>query len=147
MHNLREKLLSAGLVTEAQTTQIENLEKKKVQNGQKARRSKTSSRGASAGQSHASDPKLAPALKAIEEHRIRGDIRGTEEFHFEDRSRKVRRMYLTKEIAHGLRSGRIAIVESGDPHRHVIVGKAAIQKIFGVDREMVRYFNQDGIAS
>ena len=146
MHNLREKLLSAGLVTEAQTTQIENLEKKKAQNGQKARRGKTSSRGAAAGQGSI-DPKLAPAIKAIEEHRIRGDIRGTEEFHFEDRSQKVRRMYLTKEIAHGLRSGRIAIVESGEPQRHVIVGKAAIQKIYSVDREMVRYFNQDGIAS
>ena len=147
MHNLREKLLSAGLVTEAQTTQIENLEKKKAQNGQKARRGHTSARGAAAGQGHIIDPKLAPAIKAIEEHRIRGDIRGTEEFHFEDRAQKVRRMYLTKEIAHGLRSGRIAIVESGDPQRHVIVGKAAIQKIYSIDREMVRYFNQDGIAS
>ena len=146
MHNLREKLLSAGLVTEAQTAQAENSEKKKGQNGARGRRGKTGRSFAPAATTTI-DPKFAPALKAIDEHRIRGDVRGTEEFHFEDRSKAVRKMLVTKEIAHGLRAGRMAIVESGDQKRHVIVGSAAINKIRSVDHEMIRCFNDGGISS
>jgi uncharacterized protein YaiL (DUF2058 family) len=147
MQNLREKLLSAGLVTEAQTAQAENSEKKKAQNSQRGRRGKTTSRAFVGTATATIDPKLLPALKAIEEHRIRGDVRGTEEFHFEDRTGTVRKMLVTKEIAHGLRAGRMAIVESGDQKRHVIVGSAAIHKIRSAEPQMVRSFNDDGVAS
>jgi uncharacterized protein YaiL (DUF2058 family) len=148
MHNLREKLLSAGLVTEAQTAQAESFEKKKAQNGARGRRpGKTQPRPFVGSTGSAVDPKLAPALKAIDEHRIRGDVRGTEEFHFEERRGAVRKMLITKEIAHGLTSGRMAIVESGDQNRHVIVGAAAVSKIRAVDAQMVRSFNNDGVTS
>jgi len=147
MHNLREKLLSAGLVTEAQTTQVESSEKKKSQNSQRGRRGKTSPRAFTGTATTTIDPKLAPALKAIDEHRIRGDVRGSEEFHFEDRDGAVRKMLVTKEIAHGLTAGRMAIVESGDQKRHVIVGSAAVTKVRNVDQLMIRSFNNDGVTS
>jgi uncharacterized protein YaiL (DUF2058 family) len=145
MQNLREKLLSAGLVTAAQTAQVEVSEKKELQNN-RGRRSKTESPFA-AGDGSPMDSALHPAIKAIEEHRIRGDVRGTEEFNFEDRKNVVRKMFVTKEIAHGLTAGRMAIVENGDQKRHVIVGSNAISKIRSVDPLMIRFFNNDGIAS
>jgi len=146
MHNLREKLLSAGFVTEAQTAQAESSEKKKVPNGRN-RRARTGTKPFTGTAEQAIDPTIAPAVKAIDDHRIRGDVRGTEEFHFEDRASVVRKMFVTKEIAHGLTAGRMAIVETGDQKRHVIVGANAISKIRTIDPAMVRFFNDDGVTS
>ena len=73
---------------------------------------------------------------------MRGETRGEMEFYFKLRDNRVRKMYVSKEISGGLQSGRLAIVENGEPDKHIIVGCDAVAPIAEIDPGMVRFFNQ-----
>lgn len=88
-----------------------------------------------------SDPGLLRIFQAIEQHRLREDSKGEIPFHFTLRDGRVRKMLVRQEIVDGLESGRLAIVESGQQDRHVIVTAEAAPAIREVDPEAVRFLN------
>jgi len=135
MQSLRDKLISAGLVTDAPKTQEESAAPRK----NRKRRS-------------AAPREVAPGtnlelMKLTEAHRVRGDTRGGEEFQYELRDGELRKMLVTREIAHGLTAGRMAIVESGEPGRCLLVHRDAVEPVAAIDPAAIRYFNGDGTQS
>lgn len=145
MQNLRDKLLGAGLISEAEATKAEAAVERKARAGGGKRR--RGGRGSAVGmlerQEVVQTPERLAIMQVIEEHRVRGDTRGIEEFHFEVRGGRIRKMFITREVAHGLTSGRMGIVEWGEPDRHILVAREAIDKIRALDHEAVRFFAED----
>lgn len=152
MQSLRDQLLKAGLVTQDQVTKVEATEANKAK---RKRRKKPSSKGPARPRSPEDKAPSAPIrtvdltepnrlriFQAIERHRVRGETRGEMEFYFKLRDNRVRKMYVSKEISGGLQSGRLAIVENGEPEKHIIVGCDAVAPIAEIDPGMVRFFNQ-----
>lgn len=88
-----------------------------------------------------SDPNMLKIFQAIEEHRVREETKGDIPFHFTLRDGHVRKIFVKKQIFEGLESGRLAIVESGEQNRHVIVQAEAVAPIREVDPEAVRFAN------
>lgn len=151
MQSLRDQLLKAGLVTQDQVAKVEVAE----QNKAKRKRRKKPTAKASAPRKpnperestpirtvDLSEPNRLRIFQAIERHRVRGETRGEMEFYFKLRDNRVRKMYVSKEISGGLQSGRLAIVENGEPDKHIIVGCDAVAPIAEIDPGMVRFFNQ-----
>lgn len=145
MQDLREKLLAAGLVSETQKERADaqSARKASVRPGAPPkRRRRRKSATLAPGENGSDDAPNAGILEAIEAHRLRGDTRGDEEFNFELRDGRLRKLLLTREVAHGLASGRFAIVEWGEPNRHIIVEKAAVDTIRHADAEAIRFYQQ-----
>ena len=136
MQNLREKLVSAGLVTANDAAKAE------VNKDRKSKR-RRSRRRSSFNTPDGANPEV---LKVIESHRVRGDTRGDAEFNFENRDGTVGKLFVTKDIAHGLAAGRMAVVEFGGPQRHVLVEAAAVDAIRAADPAAIR-FSSDQPAS
>lgn len=88
-----------------------------------------------------SDPRLLRLFQLIEEYRLREDPKGDVTFHFTLRDGRVRKILITEAVSEGLEAGRLAIVESGDQNRHVIVVAEAAPLIRDVDPEAVRFCN------
>lgn len=88
-----------------------------------------------------SDPGVLKIFQAIEAHRVAGSVKGDMPFHFSLRDGRVRKIFVTKEIEEALGSGRLAIVENGEPEKHVIVASDAVPIIREVDPEAVRFCN------
>ncbi|MCK6552845.1 DUF2058 family protein, partial [Myxococcota bacterium] len=86
-----------------------------------------------------SDPAVLKILQVIEQHRVREETKGDQQFHFVLRDGRVRKMFVKKAIAEGLEAGKLAIVESGEIDRHVIVAIEAVALINEVDAEAVRF--------
>ena len=151
MQSLRDQLLKAGLVTQDQVSKVETTEANKA----KRKRRKKPTAKVAAPRKPATDSAPVPVrtvdltepnrlriYQAIERHRVRGETRGEMEFYFKLRDNRVRKMYVSKEISGGLQSGRLAIVENGEPDKHIIVGCDAVAPIAEIDPGMVRFFNQ-----
>ncbi len=141
MQDLRDKLLKAGLIDNTQKERVDAqvARKSDSRNGaapKRRRRRKPRVDADAAG----NNPSKLSILQAIEDHRVRGDTRGDEEFQFTLRDGRQRKLNLTREVAHGLVSGRFAIVEWGDVERHIIVEKAAVNPIREADEGAVRFY-------
>ena len=147
MQNLREKLAKAGLVSEDQVAKAEATasrrarERKKTGRPDSRRRPRLDSNPAQGASPD--DESTLRILRAIEQHRVRGDTRGEQEFHFELRDGRVRKLFLTRDVSHGLAAGRLAVVEWGEADRHIVVEREAVPKIRAVDGEAIRFFNDD----
>lgn len=155
MQSLRDQLLKAGLVTKDQVSKVEVAEANKTR---RKRRKKPAAPGTPGAERSGPPPeKRAPPppmrtveltepnrqiiFQAIDRHRVRGETRGEMEFYFKLRDNRVRKMFVSKEISGGLQSGRLAIVENGEPEKHIIVGCDAVNPIKEIDPGMIRFFN------
>jgi len=149
MQNLREKLAKAGLVSDDQVAKAEATasrrarERKKTGRPDSRRRPRLDSSPARGAGPDAGpdDESTLRILRVIEQHRVRGDTRGEQEFHFELRDGRVRKLFLTRDVSHGLAAGRLAVVEWGEPDRHIVVEREAVPKIRAVDGQAIRFFN------
>lgn len=166
MQNLREQLLKAGLITTEQRERAEA----DMDRGRNRRRApdrptedRRSKPALAAPQSEnrdrpklskkelmrqplnrmldTSDPKMLGILQAIEQHRLRDETKGEVPFHFTLRDGRVRKIFVTSNVSAGLEAGRLAIVESGDESRHVIVASDAVTAIRQLDPEAIRFVN------
>ncbi|MCA9555006.1 MAG: DUF2058 family protein [Myxococcales bacterium] len=152
MQSLRDQLLKAGLVTEDQVSKVEAADASKVRKKRRKKPSKPASERAPGSNGERrmpmprvmelNEPSRLQIFQAIERHRVRGETRGEMEFYFKLRDGRVRKMFVSKEISGGLQSGRLAIVENGEPEKHIIVGCDAVSPIAEIDPGMVRFFNQ-----
>lgn len=139
MHDLREQLLKAGLVTKDQVATA----------GGKASRPNKRKTGAGKSPRSAStrpapkieDPTTLAVMQAIERHRVRGETTGPVPFHFQLRSGKIRKLYINELTARKLESGAWAIVENGSSERHVIVTRDAVRLVADADPGALRFFN------
>lgn len=150
MQSLRDKLLSAGLVSQEQAQKAEadvNRPKKKKRRSRNRPRRPDAAKAEAATKAAVnrmldlSEPSKLAIAQAIEKHRVRGDTRGEMEFYFQLRDGRVRKMFVTKEVSGGLQSGRLAIVENGELDRHIIVSSEAVSEIRAHDAEVVRFHN------
>ena len=149
MQSLRDQLLKAGLVTEDQVSKVEAADANKIRKKRRKKPSKPATERVPSGEKRVPIPRLdlnepsrQQISQAIERHRVRGETRGEMEFYFKLRDGRVRKMFVSKEISGGLQSGRLAIVENGEPEKHIIVGCDAVSPIAEIDPGMVRFFNQ-----
>ncbi len=159
MQSLRDQLLKAGLVTKDQVSKVEVAEANKTR---RKRRKKPAPAPGAPGKPGAerkgpppekrappppirtidlTEPNRLVIFQAIDRHRVRGETRGEMEFYFKLRDHRVRKMFVSKEISGGLQSGRLAIVENGEPEKHIIVGCDAVAPIKEIDPGMIRFFN------
>lgn len=152
MQSLRDQLLKAGLVTQDQVTKVEVAEANKTR---RKRRKKPAAPGTPGERKPAAEKRVFTPIRtvdltepsrliifqAIDRHRVRGETRGEMEFYFKLRDNRVRKMFVSKEISGGLQSGRLAIVENGEPEKHIIVGCDAVAPIAEIDPGMIRFFN------
>lgn len=139
MQNLRDKLMNAGFVSETDKSRADTTAEKAGSDPKRKRRRRP--------RSLAGDGEITPLVRAVDDHRVRGDIRGASEFQLEERNGTVRMLLLTNEIVHGLNIGRMAIVEVGSPARFVLVHRDAVAKIRTIDPEAIRFFNDEGVTS
>ncbi len=63
------------------------------------------------------------------------------DFYVKLRDNRVRKRCVAKEISGARQSGRRAIVENGEPEKHIIVGCDAVAPIAEIDPGMIRFFN------
>ena len=152
MQSLRDQLLKAGLVTKDQVTKVEAAEANKVRRKRRKKPSKPAAERKATPEKRSappirtvdlSEPGRLAVFQAIERHRVRGETRGEMEFYFKLRDGRVRKMFVSKEISGGLQSGRLAIVENGEPEKHIIVNCDAVAKIAEIDDGMIRFFNRN----
>jgi uncharacterized protein YaiL (DUF2058 family) len=164
MQNLRDQLLKAGLITEEQKTKAEaQLERKGPKRREESKPKAEAAQQPQQKQDQAqqapkiskkqlmkqpvnrmldlSDPKTLKIYQAIEAHRSRAETKGDMPFHFTLRDGRVRKMFVNRVTSEALESGKLAIVEDGDPNRHVIVDAQAVPLIREVDTEAVRFAN------
>ena len=153
MQNLREQLLQAGLVTKDDCHKADQSDAKK----NRARKAKPRAqpmapsnarlkkdqqpRQPAARLVDLSDEAVLAIARAIETYRLREDTRGDVPFHFTMRDGRVRRLYVSKQVSGGLESGRLAIVENVESHRHIIVSAEAVGYIKEADASAVRFHN------
>jgi uncharacterized protein YaiL (DUF2058 family) len=157
MQNLREQLLKAGLITEEQISDADaraekEQAKKKRAPGKPRREEKKEPDRPKLSKKQLmkqplnrmldlSDPRLLKIFQAIEEHRLREDAKGEMPFHFTLRDGHVRKIMLTEQVVRALEKGELAIVESGEKDRHVIVRAEAVPIIREADADAVRFAN------
>ena len=148
MQSIRDQLLKAGLVSKEDVTKVEAADAQKNRRRKRKKPSKPAEKRVSPENRPVirpvdlSEPSRLQIFQAIERHRVRGETRGEMEFYFKLRDGRVRKMYVSKEISGGLQSGRLAIVENGEPEKHIIVNCDAVAPIAEIDPGMVRFFNQ-----
>ena len=145
MHSLRDHLLKAGLVTKEQVAKAEA-----EKSGKKKKRRPKKNGGGDRPRAQAlnrmidlSDPEKLKLAQAIESFRVRGDTRGEIAFNFTLRDGSIRKMFVSKEMQVGLEKGALAIVENGEVESHIIVSAEALSVIANVDRDAVRFHNQN----
>ncbi len=152
MQSLRDQLLKAGLVTQDQVTKVEVAEANKTRRKRRKKPAGKPNERTGAPQERRpppppirtvdlTEPSRLIIFQAIDRHRVRGETRGEMEFYFKLRDNRVRKMFVSKEISGGLQSGRLAIVENGEPEKHIIVGCDAVAPIAEIDPGMIRFFN------
>lgn len=134
MHNLRESLLKAGLVTQEQVSKVEA-----EKSGRRRSKGPRDAQRPAPRMLDLSDPKQLEIARAIEAHKVRDGTRGDVPFHFALRDGRVRKMFVSKETQSALESGSLAIVENGEAEAHVIVSAEAIPAISAVDPQVVRF--------
>jgi uncharacterized protein YaiL (DUF2058 family) len=161
MQSLRDKLLEAGLVTREQADRAAASGKK---GGKRPGGERGGDRGpprdaAPAGEARGprpqgrkvperpvrmldlSDPSRLGVLQAIETHRVREETLGEEQFFFTLRDGRVRRLFVSPATVARLEAGSLAIVENGEPEKHVLVEAGAVDPIRALDPEAVRFHN------
>jgi uncharacterized protein YaiL (DUF2058 family) len=143
MHNLRDHLLKAGLVTKEQVARAES-----EKSGKKKKRRPPKKNGEQRAKDQPvnrmidlSDPQRLQLAQAIESHRVRGETKGEIAFNFTLRDGRIRKMFVSKETQDGLEKGSLAIVEHGEVESHIIVSAEALPAITLVDREAIRFHN------
>ncbi|MEO1338801.1 MAG: DUF2058 family protein [Myxococcota bacterium] len=160
MQSLRDQLLKAGLVTKEQAQKAEGGgNRRRKRRGGRSRGKPAEGAATEAKQGEAkpvkkpgdqpvnrmvdlSIPGMLEIMQAIETHRLREDVTGEVPFYFTLRDQRVRKLFVTHEISRGLEAGRLAIVENGDPDKHIIVTADAVSPIRAASPEAVRFFNQ-----
>ena len=116
MHNLREHLLKAGLVTKEQVARAES-----EKSGKKKKRRPPKKNGEQRAKDQPvnrmidlSDPQRLQLAQAIESHRVRGDTKGEIAFNFTLRDGRIRKMFVSQETQAKLEMGSLAIVDNGE---------------------------------
>ncbi|MEL7368921.1 MAG: DUF2058 family protein [Myxococcota bacterium] len=160
MQSLRDQLLKAGLVTKEQAQKAEgggNRRRKRRGGRSRGKPAEGAATEAKQGETKPvkkpgdqpvnrmvdlSIPGMLEIMQAIETHRLREDVTGEVPFYFTLRDQRVRKLFVTHEISRGLEAGRLAIVENGDPDKHIIVTADAVSPIRAASPEAVRFFNQ-----
>jgi uncharacterized protein YaiL (DUF2058 family) len=145
MQNLRDKLMSAGLIDETQKVQAdERAERRSQRGGRRRRRSRALPyQPVSSSSSSSSSPSPEPSAVAriVDAHRVRGDTRGDKTLEYMNREGTVRTLDVTAEVLHGVKSGRFAVIEVPGAPRAALVERAALEKIQAVDPEAIRALN------
>ena len=136
MQNLRDKLMSAGLIDETQKVQADERAERRAQRGGRRRRR---SRGLPYQPMTANEP--SPVSRIVDAHRVRGDTRGDKALEYLTRDGAVRTLDVTAEVLHGVQSGRFAVVEIPGMPRAALVERAALEKIQAVDPDAIRSLN------
>jgi uncharacterized protein YaiL (DUF2058 family) len=160
MQNLRDKLLKAGLVTDAQVKDAETKSKGRPRDQhrphkpsaeEQQRRDAFAAREAEVSEERRREAAKAAEAKAqserarslralVEEHRLKEPL-GEVTFHFVRRSGKVGRLLVTPETAKLLEAGAAAVVENpGQPDPAILDAKAA-QQAWRIDPRAIFFWN------
>lgn len=167
MQNLREKLLKAGLISEAQAQKRESEPPRETPGSGRPRRPEPSRGRADSEPIRGGPiPKLPPlpvpnnkelqrleAKKQVElDRRIRELVAAAEvevqpgdhAFYFVTRKNRLRRIAMTPELARRLESGELAVVERPEPAQieHSIVPAETAEQVLALSNRAVRFFNR-----
>ncbi|GMU60063.1 MAG: hypothetical protein AMXMBFR34_18260 [Myxococcaceae bacterium] len=166
MQSLKDKLLKAGLVSEADAKRAE-AEKKapppKPERAPERREARPARRD-----DDSRIPKLAPMAGSKEANRqlarqqqqtdraIREKVQAAEVpvepgatvFYFVTRKNKLRRLELSEAQAAKLQAGELAVVERPDPDKieHALVPPAVAEELLALSEKAVRFMNKQGAA-
>jgi uncharacterized protein YaiL (DUF2058 family) len=168
MQNLREKLLKAGLISEAQTNKRESEPARDARSSARSKPVEPVRRRADPERPARSGPipKLPPlpvpnnkelqrldAKKQVELDRrlrqlvISAEVQiepGEHTFYFVTRKNRLRRIAMTPELARGLESGELAVVERPEAAQieHSIVPAATADELLELSSRAVRFYNR-----
>jgi hypothetical protein len=167
MQNLREKLLKAGLISEAQADKRESEPARESRAPSRPRPTEPPPRrGDREPPRGGAIPKLPPlavpnnkelqrleAKKQVElDHRIRELVAAAEvkvepgqhTFYFVTRKNRLRRLAMMPELARRLESGELAVVERPEPAQieHSIVPAETAEQLLSLSNRAVRFYNR-----
>lgn len=164
MQSLKDKLMKAGLVTEADAKRAEA--EKKAAPPRPPRAPEREHRDCRSPRSEARIPKLAPLAGSKEANRliakqqletdraIREKVHaaqvalepGATVFYFVTRKNKLRRLELSEAQAKLLQDGKLAVVERPDPDKieHALVPPQVAEALLALSPKAVRFLNKAG---
>jgi uncharacterized protein YaiL (DUF2058 family) len=162
MQSLRDKLMKAGLVSEADAKKAEVDKREAPRSPRPAREARPARHDDFSGRI----PKLPPLAGSKEAHRqlakqqletdraIREKVLssqvpvepGATVFYFVTRKNKLRRLELSEAQAKQLQDGALAVVERPDPDKidHALVPPAIAEELLALSQKAVRFLNKSG---
>ncbi|MEW5743150.1 MAG: DUF2058 family protein [Myxococcota bacterium] len=160
MQSLKDKLLKAGLVTEADAKRAE-AEKKALPKNERPPRDARPRRDDDsriprlppmAGSKEANRQLARQQLetdRAIREKVLAAEVPlepGPTVFYFVTRKNKLRRLELSEAQAAKLQAGELAVVERPDPDKieHALVPPAVAEELLALSQKAVRFLNKQG---
>lgn len=164
MQSLKDKLMKAGLVTEADAKRAEA--EKKAAPTRPQRAPEREHADCRSPRSEARIPKLPPMAgskeanrliakqqletdRAIREKVLAGQVAiepGATVFYFVTRKNKLRRLELSEAQAKLLQDGQLAVVERPDPDKieHALVPPQVAEELLALSQKAVRFLNKAG---